>query len=704
MNRLVLLLTGAFLFSDVILVTAQPDLFFGTRGTGNQFPGATVPHGMISLSPHTNSSHPVGYLAGDSVIHGFGTVHLSGASWPVFGGVTVMPGVDGRFSAVKKNERAVPGFYQVELQETGITASMAASVRSGLFHFRWNQSQAGKRQIRIGLNDQLGGPQSGFTEIINSSEMVGYQAGRSYGPSAVPYTIYYVLRFSEPAASIEIKTRYNSQFPVSPTLFLKDSLTVADLSFGNQADSVLVQVGVSFVSIANARLNLESELRGFDFGSIQRVAASLWQEALGRVSVAGGSDHFRTLFSTALYHSLLLPMTFSDVNGEYPRPGGAGVNQTTGTQLTALFLDYGWRTHYPLLSFLYPETMLQVQSSILNIAESQAWLPMTELAGRETFQAEGDPATMVLADSWFRGMVPANPVRAMSWMVKSASDTLRRNPIRPGLEDYIRLGYMPADADQPDASVIQTLDYARSDFMLARLADTLDMPNVRKDMRRRAALPFSLWDPVQNRFLPRNDQRGVVQTTADPRFWLFRYDWSRQTLTDSLGGMKDLLKVLVSMIRKNQISLSDPVQAEWPLFFMQEKAEVWRAHQVYRDYLLKTYSAGVNDYAASNEGAAESSRLVWLMMGLYPEQTGRTGYFLIPPAFETVTVQRGGRLKDQRSIIIVAEKQRPANYFIKEVSWRGKPEEDYFIPHHSLIRGGELKLEMNPRIVQVLMD
>lgn len=704
MNRFVLLFAGCVLFSDAGMASVQPDLFFGTRGTGNQFPGATVPHGMISLSPHTNSAHPVGYLAGDSIIQSFGTIHFSGAAWPVFGGVTVMPGVGGTFAAGKKNESAVPGFYRVDLKETNVTATMAASVRSGLFHFRWNGNQPGLRQIRVGLNDQLGGPQSGYAEMINPAEIAGYQTGRSYGPSAVAYTIYYVLRFSEPAASIEIRTGNRIRSSANPAVFLKDSLTVADLSFGRQTDSVMVQVGLSFVSIANARLNLESELRGFDIGSVRRVAASLWEEALDRVSVTGGSDHYQTLFSTALYHSLLLPMTFSDVNGEYPRPGGAGVNKTTGTQLTGLFLEHGWRTHYPLLSFLYPETMIQVQASLLNIAESQAWLPMAELAGRETFMAEGDPATMVLADSWFRGLKPANPQRAMTRMVKSAIDTMRRNPIRPGLEEYIRYGFTPADPDQPDLSVIQTLDYARADFMLARLADTLEMPNVRKDMLRRSNLPFALWEPTQNRFLPRSASRQVVESGSDSRPWLFRYDWSRQTLTDSLGGMTDLLKVLVPMIRKNQVSLTDPVQAEWPLFFMQEKSEVWRAHQIYRDYLLKLYADGVTDYPVPNEGAAESSKLVWLMMGLYPEQTGRTGYFLIPPAFDTVTIQRGGMTKGQKSIELVADKQKPANYFIRKASWRGQEEDDYYISHSSLIRGGTLKLEMNPRMVQTLLD
>lgn len=704
MSRFMLLFVSVLMFCAPLLAGNGPDLFFGTRGTGNQYPGAVVPHGLVSLSPHTHVEHPVGYHAGDSVIRSFGTIHLSGAAWPVFGGVTVMPGTSGTFAAGKKSEMAEPGFYQVLLEETGITASMAASVRSGLFQFKWNGNPSGTRQIRIGLNDQLGGPEPGYAELNSPTEITGYQTGKTYGPSVVPYTLYYVLRFSEPAVSVEIRTGNRIRQATNSAIFLKDSLTVAEVSFGSQPDSVLVQVGVSFVSIANARLNLKSEQQGFDLMSLKRQAASQWREALGRVDAQGGSDHLRTLFSTALYHSLLVPMTFSDLNGEYPRPGGAGVNQTPGTQFTGLFLEHGWRTQYPLLSFLYPETMIQVQSSILNIAESQAWLPMAELAGRETFLAEGDPATLVLADSWFRGLKPANPQRALSWMVKSAADTLRQNPIRPGLEFYIRYGFMPADPDQPDLSVQQTLDYARADYMLARLADTLGMPNVRKDMIRRAKLPFALWDPGQNRFLPRTADRQVVEPTGDSRFWLFRYDWARPELIDSLGGMKALLKVLVPMERKNLISLSDPVQTDWPLFFMQEKGEVWRAHQMYRDYLLKNYPDGVNDYAASNEGAAESSKLVWLMMGLYPDQAGRTGYYLIPPAFDRLSIQRGGMTKGQRSIELIADKQKPANYFVRKVSWRGKEDDDYYLPHSSLIRGGELKLEMNPRIVQVLMD
>ena len=293
-----------------------------------------------------------------------------------------------------------------------------------------------------------------------------------------------------------------------------------------EGEKVDVKVAISTTGIEGARKNLDAEQKGFDFEKVRRNAESLWAEHLGKVRVEGGTPQQKTVFYTALYHSLIHPSVISDVNGEYPimehgrRRGGKVGTVTEGCRYSVFSLWDTCRNLHQLLTLLYPEKQTDMLRSMVSMYEEWGWLPKWELFGRETFTMEGDPAIPVIVDSWLKGITGFPVEKAWEGMLKSATTPGKSNPIRPDIDPYIELGYVPMGyfrADPADDnSVSHALEYYVADAALARMASALGKADEAKLFRARSLGYKNYYSKEFGTLRPKNAD-GSFLSPFDPR-------------------------------------------------------------------------------------------------------------------------------------------------------------------------------------------
>ena len=239
-----------------------------------------------------------------------------------------------------------------------------------------------------------------------------------------------------------------------------------------EGEQVEVQMGVSFVSIENARLNLDKEQSGKNFEQVLSDARAQWNDDLSRITVEGGTDAQKTVFYTALYHLLIHPNVLQDVNGEYPAMESDQILTTKGTRYTVFSLWDTYRNVHQLLTLVYPERQMEMVRTMLDMYREHGWFPKWELYGRETLTMEGDPSIPVIVDTWMKGLRDFDVDLAYEAMYKSATLPGAENLMRPDNDDYMSKGYVPL-REQYDNSVSHALEYYIADFALSRFADAL---------------------------------------------------------------------------------------------------------------------------------------------------------------------------------------------------------------------------------------
>ena len=246
----------------------------------------------------------------------------------------------------------------------------------------------------------------------------------------------------------------------------------------DEGETIEVSMGVSFVSIANARLNLEKEQAGKGFDQIRAEARAMWQNDLSRILVEGGTEEQKRVFYTAMYHLLIHPNILQDVNGQYPAMEGSEILTTKGNRYTVFSLWDTYRNVHQLMTLLFPDRQLDMVRTMVDMYKEHGWLPKWELYGRETLTMEGDPSIPVIVDTWMKGLRDFDVQAAYEAMYKSATTPGKDNLMRPDIDDYIAKGYVPL-TEQYDNSVSHALEYYIADYALSRFAQALE----RKKMR-----------------------------------------------------------------------------------------------------------------------------------------------------------------------------------------------------------------------------
>ena len=672
--------------------------FVGSSNFGATNPGAVCPNGLMSVSPFNVSGSvqntwdkdsrwwSTPYSADNSFFSGFSHVNLSGVGCPDLGAVLTMPltgplEVDYRkYLSYMDSQEASPGYYCVTLR-SGVKAEASATLRSSIERYTFPEGRAG---IIVNLGEALTNETGGWIRRVSDTEIEGMRLCGGFGytePQAV-FAQYFVLRVSKaPAASGFFKKQppmqaeaawdsYAGKYKVYTSYF--GDMGGDDLGYwfsydAAEGEQICVQMGVSFVSTANARENLEAEQCGFDFEAVRAAAQARWEEALGRIVVSGGTETRKEVFYTALYHALIHPNIINDVNGEYPlfEKAGTGRTEPGHDRYTVFSLWDTYRNVHQLLTLVYPEKQADMLRSMVDMYKESGWMPKWELYGRETHIMEGDPAIPVIVDSYLKGLRDFDVDAAYEAFVKSTETPA--NPLRPdnvpyNEKGYIPLGFFAADFSG-DNSVSHALEYYVADAALSRLAAALGKSGDEQKYRLRSLGYKHYYSPesgtlrpltADGSFLEPFDPRQGENFEPVPGFhegsawnYTFYVPHDVEGLARLMGGPRAFCEKLQKVFDEGLYDPANEPDIAYPYLFSRFKGYENRTGVLVDMLLDKYFKVAPDGIPGNDDTGTMSAWAVFSMMGLYPDCPGDPSYTLTAPAFDEVRI--GGRLVISRT-------------------------------------------------------
>ena len=755
--RRILSCLAAFLTAAALGAQTQwVNPFIGTSNFGACHPGAVTPGGMMSVSPFNVMGSALNtwdkdsrwwstpYVAENRYFTGFSHVNLSGVGCPELGAVLTMPTtgplqVDYHaYGAEYTDETAHPGYYALQLS-SGIKAEVSATARTAIERYTF---PGGEGNVLVNLGEGLTNESGASVRRVSATEIEGSKLMGTfcYNRDAV-FPLYFVLRVSK----VPSRSGYwKKQRPMTAeaawdgdagqyklyTAYARE-LSGDDIGYWfhydklSPGEQVQVQIGVSFVSIENARENLNAEQEGFRFDAVREAADGLWAGHLGRIQVEGGTPDQKTIFYTALYHALIHPNILNDVNGEYPlmefgNPAGTGgfpIGTGPDGQLRRKMREKGigrvgggnrytvfslWDTYrnlHQLLTLLWPEMQTDMVNSMIEQYREWGWMPKWELYGRETWTMEGDPAVCVIADSWLRGIRDIDIESAYEAFLKSADTPGARNLMRPDNDPYLEHGYIPLNyfaADfSGDNSVSHALEYYVADYALSRLADDLGRgADAQRFLQRSLGYrhyyspEYKCLRPLEKdgRFLtPFNPGDGADFSNA-PGFhegsaWNYSFAVPHDVAGYARlqGGTRAFVKNLQHVFDDGLYDPANEPDIVYPYLFSRFKGYEKRTWEQV-DRILATYYKNAPDGIPGNDDTGTMSAwAVFSMLGFYPDCPGDPSFTLTRPTFPKAVIA----LPEGRTLTITRSKKPSKALF------NGK-NKGYRLSHRDLSQGGTL--------------
>lgn len=720
-------------------LTGYVNPFIGTSNFGTTNPGAIVPQGMVSVVPFNVTGSECNtwdkdkrwwstpYAYENTFLTGFSHVNLSGVGCPDLGVIMVMP-TTGAVTAEMRDygshvsqQKATPGHYACRLDKYDITAEVTATRRTGLSKFTF---PAGRSNVLIDLGNGLTNESGAAIRVVSKNEVEGFRMTGNFcyhGASERP--VYFVARFNKPATNYGVfkkmpamsaeadwsgtnnTFKYYEQYQHS---LAGDSIG-AYFSFDTQqGDEVLVQVGVSYVSVENARLNLEAEWAGFEFEATREKANQAWQQVLSRIRVEGGTDDQKTVFYTALYHMNIHPNTLNDVNGEYPLMEQYGTGLVKGRRRYTVFSLWDtYRNVHPLMSLLYPDQQLDMVRSMVDMYKEGGWLPKWELNSSETYTMNGDPAFPVIVDTYLRGLKDFDVKTAYEAMLKSAISPEAENKIRTTNDFYLANGYVPFTKDF-DNSVSIALEYYLADYNLALLARELGDTHHYARFLKQSKGYVHYFDKKETKLLRPKDASGRFIPDFDPlqgkdfepvhgfhegTAWQYAFGVPHDIpgLMRLNGGKKAFVNKLQHVFDAGLFDMANEPDMHYPFLFNYAKGEEWRTQQEVTR-LLSTYFKNSADGLPGNDDCGTMSAwAVYAMMGFYPVCPGNMDYAITTPVFDKVTICLDPQFyKGEHFVIEKVVKTKGGR--IQSMSLNGNDHTRYFISHDEVANGGVLKI------------
>ena len=661
-------------------------MFIGTEASGNTFPGATLPLGMMQWSPDTRDEGWYRYT--DQSIRGFSLTHISGAGCPIYADVPILPWIGSpsadpnsatlRFS--HDSEHAEPGYYSVEF-DNGVKSELTVTAHAGIGRFSFPVGSIRTMLFKAGASataNQASRRDDRSTIAVRGNNMlVGtvHSGGFCFVPG--DYVLYFVARFKQPFSSfgtwsgdVEPGSRGASGHGVG-----------GYVSFPEGQTPITLKVAVSFVSVENAVANLNAEIPGWDFDHVRSNATATWSRTLHKIDVHGGSAEDQGKFYTGLYHMLLSPNLFSDVNGEYMGFDGEVHQLAAGEAQYTNISDWDiYRNLVQLQALLMPEQTSQMVQSLVRDAEQSGWLPKWPLANDVTYIMGGDSPPILISDAWAFGARGFDAKAALRYMIKGATKPghgLHDGSERPWLEDYQELGYVPVARHGQETGASITLEYASSDFAISRFAegqgDLLDATSLLASSQKWK----NLFDPVSGFIRPR-DTSGKFIEDWDPNepqpkppgrwsaeqfgfeegntwHYTFMIPYDYRGLLLAMGGPNKALPKLDRFFQKlsgmgtanftveNEPDFCAPYVYMWT-------GHPWKTQEVIDRIRRETFSTKPDGLPGNDDLGATSGVFVWNALGMYPVIPGVGGVVLGTPLFSRAKIHLGnGGVLDIRS-------------------------------------------------------
>ncbi len=681
----------------------------GTTNDGNTFPGADYPFGMLQWSPDTSPDRDQGggYEYTDTNTIGFSLTHISGPGCGAFGDVPILPitgglpgGDPGTYTQPLSHtgEVASAGYYSVSTGAPAITTELTATKHSSMARFTYPAGQTASMLIKL-LASQNGSSASSAA-IVGTNEVTGSTTSGHFCGAPDVYTMYFDIIFDQP-----FKTTQIVQGTASPN--------VVFLTFDTSASSVVqAKVSISFVSVANAKANWTADNPNWDFNAIKTAAHDAWNAELNKIQVAGGTASDQESFYTALYHVLLHPNVFSDVNGQYMGFDNA-VHSVTGTQKDQYANYSGWDIYHgqvQLSALIDPQAMSDSAQSMLNdAAQNSGMLPKWALANGESYVMVGDPADGIIAGYYAFGARNFDTATALSVMVKEATVP---NNIRPALSDYMNHGYIFDDVDYNQTeccnyygSVATVLEYGEADFAISQFAAALgDTTNAGMFLKRSQNWQ-NVFDPSVNRFNPRlsdgtfvpglglTSGTGMVEGSASEYRWIVSYD--RQPQLTLMGGPSVVNPALTSFfttldgtnaagaLMANEFEIGAQY---WPDYSGQPSAAQDTINRIRTQFY-----ADAPAYVGNNDDlGALASQLAWSILGIFPTHAGSAEMSINGPEFPAEVIH----LPSGNVITITGAGASDSAPYIQSLDVDGKPQTAPWLPASVMDTGAQLDFTM----------
>lgn len=723
--------------------TDSVNVFIGTGGHGHTFPGATLPHGMVQLSPDTRLlgwDACSGYYYDDTSIMGFSHTHLSGTGIGDYGDILFMPvvgekpliagtaenpdeGYRSRF--FHEQESARPGYYQVLLQDDSINVELTATLRAGLH--RYTYPKASDARLIVDMEPTIHGHQHPVTQIrvVNDSTIAGMKYTVGW---AKRHYVYFYAVFSSP---FDYKLYSGTEYQSDST-----SVTVntakAVISFRNlPADGrVLAKVGISSVDEEGARLNVEAEIPNWDFEGVMKQANTAWNEALGKIDIETSDNDSRTVFYTSLYHAFIQPSLASDVDGRYRTMGHEIKQDASYTNYTVFSLWDTFRAAHPLYTIVTPEQNQAFIRSLLRKYDEGGILPKWELASNETGTMIGYHAVSVIADAMMKKQCDFDVKKALEACIRSSVyDTTGVTPMMDrqilngklmpvSIKYKNELGYIPCD--KVGGSVSQGLEFAYNDWLIAQMMKEHNRKDLYDKYMELSRNYRNYFDPetklMRGRlsdgswitpFDPASVQRPSNYVEGNAWQWAWFVPQDVEGLMELVGGQKSFEAHLDTLFATSSELTGDPNAAadvtgmigqyahgnepSHHIPYLYNYAGAPRKTQALVDHILRTLYHNDPNGLSGNEDVGQMSAWYALSaMGFYSFCPGRPVYEIGRPMFDKVTIH----LSDGKDFVIQAKNNSEENKYIRSMKLNGEELAEPRFSHFDLMKGGELILEM----------
>ncbi|WP_349944325.1 GH92 family glycosyl hydrolase [Bacteroides cellulosilyticus] len=720
------------LFSFSACVSQQPDAetecyateyvnpFIGTDFTGNTYPGAQAPFGMVQLSPDNGLpgwDRISGYFYPDSTIAGFSHTHLSGTGAGDLYDISFMPvtlpykeadaplGIHSLFS--HDEETASAGYYQVRLKDYNINVELTATERCGIQRYTFPEADAA---IFLNLRKAMNWDFTNDTriEVVDSVTIQGYRFSDGW---ARDQHIYFRTRFSKPFASVQLDT----------AAVIKDgkrigSSAIARFDFHTSAgEQILVTTAISGVSMEGAARNLAAEAPADDFDKYLAVTRKNWNEQLSKVEIKSNDIDEKVKFYTALYHSMLAPTIYSDMDGAYYGPDKQ-VHQADGwTNYSTFSLWDTYRAAHPLYTYIEPQRVNDMVKSFLAFSEQNGRLPVWNLYGSETDMMIGYHAVPVIVDAYLKGIGDSDPKKALAACVATANIDEYR-----GIGLYKKYGYVPYDVtdhyNSENWSLSKTLEYAYDDYCIARMAEKLGEKQIADEFDKRSLNYKNVYNSQTTFMQPRNNKGSFIENFSPDDYtphicesngW--QYFWSVQQDVDGLislvGGKERFAQKLDSMFTYNPSADEDlPIfstgmigqyahgnePSHHVIYLFNAIGQPWKTQKYAAEVMHELYKNTPAGLCGNEDCGQMSAWYVFSAMGFYPVDPISGKYEIGTPMYPEMKMH----LANGKTFTILAPAVSKENIYIQSVKLDGKPYDKSYITHEQIMNGSIFEFEM----------
>ena len=719
------------------------------HGLGKTFPGATTPYGMVQVSPNTitGGDNGSGYSYEHKTIEGFALMQMSGVGWfgelgnflvmPTTGPLKLIAGkedgrIDGYRSAYdKESEHAGAGYYSVRLSDYDIQVETSATPRCGFMHFTFPEND--KSRVQIDLARRVGGTSTTqHVKVLNDSTLVGWMhctpdgGGWGDGDGKVEYKLHFYARLSKPmtdygfwSADIpEGASRHRNDVDSLPYLENiakseiitgKDEITGKHIGFYTEfptvkGETVDLKVGVSFVDLEGAEKNFMAEIDGKDFTTVREEAFDMWNNALGRVRIDGGTADEKTVFYTSLYHTMIDPRITTDVDGRYVA-GDKSIRQGDGNY-TRRTIFSGWdvfRSQFPLQTIVNPRLVSDVVNSLVSLADETGheYFERWELLNSYSGCMIGNPALPVIADAYAKGIRTFDAERALRSALNS-SDKFGTTA----------LGY----AAEP-LSVSNTLEYAYADWCAGQFARALGNEELAAEFERRGQAYRQVFNPEAGWFCPRNadgswrewnpetsrteEWFGCIESNLYQQGWFVPHDV--EGMVALMGGREKVIADLDSMFALT------PSDMKWNAYYNHANEPVhfvpflynrlgspWLTQERCRHICRNAYTNRVEGLIGNEDVGQMSAWYVLTASGIHPYCPGETRMEITSPVFDRVEYMLDSDYHTGKSFTIIAHDNSDKNIYIDHALLNGKEYNKCHLDFADISAGGTLELFMSP--------